>query len=115
VQEPLKRLSLLTRKKGMTHEAFTHYWQSVHAPLAQCHRYVQSYRQNHVTAALPLSADGELLRVDGIGEFLISDVDRMQEDYRSEAGIRMKQDVENFVGSARTYLVREREAPRTLV
>ncbi len=114
-QEPLKRLSLLIRKKGMTREAFTRYWQSVHAPLASCHRYVQTYVQNHVTAAIPLSTDGELLMADGIGEFLISDLERMQEDYRSEAGIRMKQDVKNFVASARTYLVHAREVAYTPV
>ncbi|RZL66167.1 MAG: EthD family reductase [Variovorax sp.] len=109
VADPVRRLSMLTRRPDLSREAFTHYWQTVHAPLAACHRFVQAYVQNHVAAVLPLTKDGCELQADGIGDFLIADLDRMQEDYRSEAGIRMKQDVENFVQSARTYIVQTQD------
>jgi hypothetical protein len=115
VLQPTKRLSLLTRKTGMTNPTFSNYWQTVHAPLASCHRFVDRYVQNHVLPhVLPdpgISSGAAHLQIDGIGEFLITDLRRMQEDYLSEAGLRMKRDVDNFVGSALTCLVSAREVP----
>lgn len=115
VLRPIKRLSLLTRKKGITNPAFRNYWQTVHAPLASCHRFVDRYVQNHVLPhVLPdpgISSEAAHLQIDGIGEFLIADLQRMQEDYLSEAGLRMKLDVDNFVDSAFTCLVSAREVP----
>lgn len=111
VLHPIKRLSLLTRKKGLTNPAFSNYWQTVHAPLTSCHRFVDRYVQNHVLPDPVIFAGPAPLQIDGIGEFLIIDLQRMQEDYLSEAGLRMKRDVENFVGSALTCLVSAREVP----
>jgi len=101
-----KRMSLLQRKSGWSADAFCQYWHDVHAPLADCHRFVQRYVQNH---RCDPAARPQRLAVDGIAEFMITDLQRMQEDYLSEAGQRMRADVSQFVGALSTCVVQPRE------
>ncbi|MES2977728.1 MAG: EthD domain-containing protein [Pseudomonadota bacterium] len=100
-----KRMSLLQRRTDMSPAQFQHYWRSVHAPLAECHRFVSRYVQNHV------NQHGEALgppSFDGVAEFLITDLVRIEEDYASAAGQRMKDDVANFASTVTTFLVEPR-------
>jgi uncharacterized protein (TIGR02118 family) len=108
--QALKRISLLARRSDMSPQAFRNYWLDVHAPLALCHRAVDRYVQNHVMqhdapAELPLG----MQRVDGFGEFMISDLAAMQDDYNKSEGRRMTGDVQNFLGAVSTYLMAHRE------
>ncbi len=105
----LKRISLLRRRAGMTPESFCQYWRSVHAPLAECHRFVNRYVQNHVlhqVASHPAADNDAVAAVDGVAEFQLTDLVRMQEDYASPEGQRMKADVARFADAVTTYLVR---------
>ena len=106
----LKRISLLRRRAGMTPESFRQYWRSVHAPLAECHRFVNRYVQNHVlhqVSSHPVVGHGLAAAIDGVAEFRITDLVRMQEDYASPEGQRMKADVAEFADAVTTYLVRQ--------
>ena len=106
----LKRISLLRRRAGMTPGSFRQYWLSVHAPLAECHRFVNRYVQNHVldqVASHPAVGHGMEAAIDGVAEFRITDLVRMQEDYASPEGQRMKADVAKFAEAVTTYLVRQ--------
>ena len=96
---PIKRLSLLQRKPGLSRPLFCAYWRDVHAPMASCHRHVARYVQNYVV-------DDSGSPFDGIAEFQITDIDGMRADYDTEAGRAMKADVGNFAATVSTYVVR---------
>lgn len=100
---PVKRLSLLQRKPGLSRRQFGEYWHDVHAPMASCHRHVARYVQNHVLVdAMPDAP------FDGLAEFRIADLAAMQVDYETDAGKAMQADVQNFAATVDTYLVREK-------
>ena len=44
----IKRVSLLTRKAGMTREQFTRHWLEVHAPLTHAVPGLRRYVQSHI-------------------------------------------------------------------
>ena len=44
----IKRVTLLTRKAGMTREQFTRHWLDVHAPLAHAVPGLRRYVQSHI-------------------------------------------------------------------
>ena len=44
----IKRVTLLTRKAGMTREQFTRHWLEVHAPLAHAVPGLRRYVQSHI-------------------------------------------------------------------
>jgi uncharacterized protein (TIGR02118 family) len=44
----IKSLSLLTRKRGMTHEQFARHWVEIHAPLAHAIPGLRRYVQSHI-------------------------------------------------------------------
>lgn len=108
--QPLhKRISLLRRRQGLTRDAFHHYWLTVHAPFASCHRHVARYTQNHLVSADGMIKAGSCPQIDGVGEFFISDIQGMQDDYQTPEGQRMNDDSKNFIGSVSTYFVTPQE------
>jgi hypothetical protein len=102
----VKRVSLLQRKADLSRTEFCLYWRDVHASMASCHRHVARYVQNHVL-------DGSSALFDGIGEFQITDVDGMREDYETETAMAMKADVRNFAATVSTFIVRAHYAGYT--
>ena len=99
----VKRLSILRRKPGLSRTQFGSYWHDVHAPMAQCHRHVARYVQNHVL--VDASPDAP---IDGLAEFRITNLAGMQADYETDAGKAMRADVQNFAAWVSTYVVREK-------
>ena len=99
---PVKRLSLLRRKPGLSRPQFGAYWRDVHAPMASCHRHVARYVQNHVL--VDASPDAPF---DGLAEFRITDLAGMRADYDTDTGKAMRADVQNFAATVSTYVVRE--------
>src|SRR5260370_37276827 len=75
----IKRVSLLTRKDGMTREQFTRHWLEIHAPLARPVPGLERYVQSHILeefkrADIPTSA----VQVDGIAELWVADRSSME-------------------------------------
>jgi len=100
---PVKRLSLLRRTSWLSRPQFGAYWHDVHAAMANCHRHVARYVQNHVVVDAWPDAP-----FDGLAEFRITDVAGMQADYDTDAGKEMRADVQNFAATVSTYIVREK-------
>ena len=100
---PVKRLSILRRKAGLSRSQFAAYWHDVHAPMARCHRHVARYVQNHVL--VDASPDAPF---DGVAEFRVTDFAGMQAEYETDAGKATRADVQNFASTVSTYVVREK-------
>jgi uncharacterized protein (TIGR02118 family) len=70
----IKSLSLLTRRAGLSHEAFVRHWIEIHASLAHAVPGVRRYVQNHIEgersrADIPTTE----IAVDGIAELWYDD------------------------------------------
>ena len=60
--EPVRTITLMFRKKGMSHDDFVRYWAEVHAPLITALPGVTSYVQRRV---LPSNQDDNPFEIDG--------------------------------------------------
>jgi uncharacterized protein (TIGR02118 family) len=104
----IKRVSLLTRKDGMTREQFTRHWLEIHAPLARpvpgLRRYVQSHiLEEFKRADIPTSA----VQVDGIAELWFDDPAAMDRANVSPEAKRLHDDGALFIGGIKTFVVEE--------
>lgn len=106
----IKSLSLLTRKPGMTAEAFRKVWLEEHAPLV---RHVAGVR--HYTLSFPMSEpsrpDVPTLElpagVDAIAELWYDDLQTMQ---RATSSPEMKRVTDNgalYLGAIKTFITEE--------
>jgi uncharacterized protein (TIGR02118 family) len=107
-----KRISALRRNPSMSVAEFQAYWSTVHLGLARALHHADRYAQNHVVEAhrrpeLPQ----ELPDIDGFGEFLTTDLARMQASYDTDAGRALNQDSKRFLGAVSTFVVEAREIP----
>lgn len=105
----IKRVSLLTRKAGLTREQFARHWLEVHAPLAHAvpglRRYVQShiveeYRRPDI-ATTPIE-------LDGIAELWFEDRATMARALASPELAALHADGALFIGANKTYVVEEK-------
>jgi uncharacterized protein (TIGR02118 family) len=105
----IKRVSLLTRKDGMTREQFTRHWLEIHAPLARpvpgLRRYVQSHiLEEFKRADIPTSA----VQVDGIAELWFDDRPSMERALASPQVAALHADGALFIGANKTFVVEEK-------
>jgi uncharacterized protein (TIGR02118 family) len=121
----VKRITIMTRKPGMSREAFADYWTRVHAPLLASHPAVKRLVINVTTEFVRFSvrnedADDPLRSTivtrtpDGFVELWFDSVAEMEAMYR-EFSKELVADAEKFVGAIATFVVDEREikpAPR---
>lgn len=116
----IKRVTLMTRKPGMTREAFADYWTRVHAPLLASHAAVKRLTINVIQEFVRFSVRNEdpadplrstivTQTPDGIVELWFEDRESMNAMYASEFSRRLVADAEHFVGAIATFIVDERE------
>ena len=116
----IKRVTLMTRKPGMTREAFADYWTRVHAPLLASHPAVKRLTINvtqefvrfsvrNEDPADPLRSTIVTQTPDGIVELWFEDRESMSAMYASDFSRRLVADADHFVGAIATLIVDERE------
>ncbi len=75
----IKSLSLLTRKSGMTKEAFREVWEREHAPMVRAVPEVRKYVLSFVLSeAAVANAPIQAMQVDAVAELWFDDVAAMQ-------------------------------------
>ena len=104
----IKRVSLLTRRDGMSHEQFTHHWLAIHAPLARPVPGLKRYVQSHIVeeyrrADIPTSP----VQVDGIAELWFEDRASMERALASPEMAALHADGALFIGANKTFVVEE--------
>ena len=116
----VKRITVMTRRPGMSQKDFTDYWTNVHAPLLASHPAVKRLVINVTEAFVRFSVRNEdpadSLRStiltqtpDGFVELWFEDRESMQAMYQSEFAKQLVADAEHFVGAIATFIVDERE------
>lgn len=106
----LKRMSLLTRLKGMTDAKYRHEWLNVHDGLVRRIPGVRGYRQNLVVTrervkGVPCSSDE--LPVDGMVELWFDSVPSIEAAFASPAGQEALAHGRTFLSEVTTFLVEE--------
>ena len=105
----IKTVSLLTRKRGMTHEQFMTHWVETHAPLAHAvpglRRYVQSHILEQPTRPDIPTTD---IEVDGIAELWYDDRVALTRAHASPAAKALFADGSLFIGWIKTFIVDEK-------
>jgi uncharacterized protein (TIGR02118 family) len=106
----IKVLSLLTRKPGLTHEAFVRHWYEIHAPLAHGVPGIRRYVQSHITGTRSRpDVPDTAVDVDGIAELWYDDLAAMEKAAATPEMKRLTDDGALFIGSIRTFVIEERE------
>jgi uncharacterized protein (TIGR02118 family) len=105
----IKRVTLLTRKAGMTRAQFTRHWLEVHAPLAHAVPGLSRYVQSHIVEEyrrpdIPTTP----IEVDGIAELWFEDRAAMERALASPEMAALHADGALFIGSNKTYVVEEK-------
>ena len=105
----IKRISLLTRKAGMTREQFTRHWLEIHAPLAKRVPGLTRYVQSHIVEEfrrpdIPTSP----MEVDGIAELWFESRESMERALASPEMKALHADGTLFIGSNKTFVVEEK-------
>jgi uncharacterized protein (TIGR02118 family) len=106
----IKVLGLLTRKPGISHEAFVKHWYEVHGPLALAVPGIRRYVQSHITGTrtrpdIPETA----VDVDGIAELWYDDLDSMRRAAATPEMKRLTDDGALFIGQIKSFVIEERE------
>jgi uncharacterized protein (TIGR02118 family) len=105
----IKRLSLLSRKAGLTHEDFVKHWAEIHAPLAFACPGIGRYTLTIVKSSstrkdvAPLDAE-----VDGIAELWFKDRAAFDLYQSSPATKRLRDDGATFIGREIDFVTEER-------
>jgi len=116
----IKRVTLMTRKPGMTRGAFADYWTRVHGPLLASHPAVKRFTINvtqefvrfsvrNEDPADPLRSTIVTQTPDGIVELWFEDRESMEAMYGSDFSRRLVADAEHFVGAIATFIDDDRE------
>jgi len=106
----IKMLALLTRKEGMTHEAFVRHWFDIHGPLAHAVPGVRRYVQSHIvgTRSRPDIPDTDV-EVDGIAELWYDDMATAERAAATPEMKRLTDDGALFIGRIKSYITEERQ------
>lgn len=116
----IKRLTLMTRRPGMSREAFADYWTNIHAPLLASHpavkRLVINVTREYLRFSVRNADPDDPLRStivtqtpDGVVEIWFEDRASMDVMYQSDFSKKLVADAEQFVGAIVTFIVDERE------
>jgi len=104
----IKLVYCITKKPGMTDEAFFHYWKHVHGPIGVripgLRRLVQSHRLN-------VSGDARLADYDGMAELWFDDLSALLQARQSPEWRASAEDEANFIDQSRVayFLSEEHE------
>ncbi|QRM30295.1 EthD domain-containing protein [Microvirga sp. VF16] len=111
--EPLvKRMSILTRKSGLTPEQFKDEWWGFHAKAVKKFPNLMGYTQNFVTersAGLGKPASHEELPIDGMVELWFRSVADIEAAFRSPAANVSQTHALSFIAEITTFLVEPHE------
>jgi uncharacterized protein (TIGR02118 family) len=108
----VKRMSILTRKPGLTPEQFKEEWWGFHAEAVSKFPNLMGYTQNLVTwrsAGLGQPASYEALPIDGMVELWFRTVDDVEAAFRSPAANVSQTHALSFIAEITTFLVETRE------
>jgi len=116
----IKRLTIMTRRPGMSRDRFADYWTNVHAPLLASHpavkRLVINVTEEFVRFSVrnedpedPLRSAIVTQTPDGFVELWFEDRESMDAMYKSEFAKRLVADAGHFVGAIAKFVVDERE------
>ena len=98
----IKVITLLKRKKGMSQEEFSRYWEEQHGPLtARVSPGMRRYVQNHA-ARLPGGGEPP---IDGVVEVWFDDLESWRaaaDFYQGNAGKVIRDDEEKFIDRSET-------------
>jgi uncharacterized protein (TIGR02118 family) len=114
----IKRITILTRKPGTTHDEFVRHWTQVHAALLGSHPSVSRLVANDVLEfkrfgvrnpdpARPAQNVQPAFEPDGFWELWFHDRESMEAMYASDFVQQLVADAEKFVGSLWTFVVEE--------
>jgi uncharacterized protein (TIGR02118 family) len=105
----IKSLSLLTRKDGISHDAFIDHWLNVHAPMVRAVPEVRRYVLSFVSSE-PSRADvpTQAMDVDCIAELWYDDLASMERAASSAAMRRVLADGAEFLGRIKTFITEEK-------
>ncbi|MDP6343060.1 MAG: EthD family reductase [Alphaproteobacteria bacterium] len=104
----IKRISLLTRKPGLSREEFNDHWLKVHAPFVDKLPGVIRYVQNHIADDAhrhDLPSGGQA--VDGIVELWFEDVESRDAAFATKQAKEAWADGALFIGSVTTFVIEE--------
>ena len=106
----IKIVGLLTRREGITHEAFVRHWLDTHGPLAHAVPGIRRYVQCHIIGkrTRPDIAETDL-EIDGIAELWYDDLASFERAAATPEMKRLTDDGALFIGQIKTYVVEERE------
>jgi uncharacterized protein (TIGR02118 family) len=105
----IKSLSLLTRKRHLSHEEFMRHWVEIHAPLAHAVPGLRRYVQNHIVderrrTDIPTTE----VAVDGVAELWFDDLQAMQRANASPEAKRLHDDGALFIGGIKSFIIEEK-------
>jgi uncharacterized protein (TIGR02118 family) len=105
----IKTLSLLTRKRGMTHQQFVTHWVEIHAPLARAVPGLRRYVQSHILEE-PTRPDIPTteIDVDGVAELWYEDLAALVRAHASPEAKALFADGALFIGRIKTFIVEEK-------
>jgi uncharacterized protein (TIGR02118 family) len=108
----LKRLVVLVRKSGFTHEAFTRHWIEVHAPLARevsggARKYCQLYVTRQLANPPGLSTHG--IEIDGFSESWFDDAAHLGRSLDVPGGAALARDNRVYVETSKLVFFSENE------
>jgi uncharacterized protein (TIGR02118 family) len=114
----IKRVTILTRKPGLSREQFFEHWNNVTGPLLASHPNVLRSVQNNVTEFVRFTVRGgdpsdpafqglQAPDADGFVELWFESREKMEEMYSSPFAQQLVADGEEFVGTIATYVVEE--------
>ncbi len=106
----IKIVGLLTRKDGISHEAFVRHWFDIHGPLALAVPGIRRYVQSHITGTRTRPDIPETdVAVDGIAELWYDDLESFERAAASTEMKRLTDDGALFIGRIKTYVIEERQ------
>ncbi len=111
----LKRLVVLVRKSGWTHEAFIRHWVDVHAPLAKqvrdgARKYCQLYVMRALTNPPGLPTHG--IEIDGFSESWFDDAAHLGRSLDVPGGAALARDNRMYVETSKLVFFSEVEVER---
>jgi uncharacterized protein (TIGR02118 family) len=105
----IKTISLLTRRRGMTHEQFLTHWVEIHAPLAHAVPGLRRYVQSHILEQPPRpDIPTTEIEVDGIAELWYDDRATLTRAHASPEAKALFADGALFIGRIKTFIVEEK-------
>ena len=106
----IKVVGLLTRKPGMSHEAFVRHWSDIHGPLAHAVPGIRRYVQSHIvdTRTRPDIPETDV-EIDGIAELWYDDLESLRRAAATPEMKALTDDGALFIGQIKTYVIEEQQ------